>query len=105
MTGVLYSENVTRWTQHETDNSLKDRVSDIQSWRLSLTKTLQDTEDEIAAVSYCAVTAKQTCSYCQFSAHYDVVTGLLAICRILSITVHDQKFLTRIRPKFFLGPE
>jgi tektin-2 len=47
------TENVTRWTQHGTDNSLKERASHIQTWRLSLTKTLQDTEDEITSLTEC----------------------------------------------------
>ena len=45
------AENVTRWTQHGTDSSLRDRVTDIESWRQSLSKTLQDIEEEIASVS------------------------------------------------------
>ena len=45
------AENVTRWTQHGTDSSLRDRVTDIESWRQSLSKTLRDIEEEIASVS------------------------------------------------------
>ena len=42
---------MTRWTQHGTDSALKLRVTDIQTWKQSLTKTLQNTEDEIRLVS------------------------------------------------------
>jgi hypothetical protein len=53
------TENVTRWTQHGTDSSLKLRVTDIQTWRQYLTKTLQDTEDEISLLTEC----KERCEW------------------------------------------
>ena len=46
------AENVTQWTQHSTDISLKERVADIQTWRQTITKTLQDTENEISLLSH-----------------------------------------------------
>ena len=47
----FHTENRTRWTQHGTDTSLKERASNIQNWKDILQKHLEDTEIEIGKVS------------------------------------------------------
>ena len=47
---LLFVENKTRWTQHDSDTLLEVRIGDIQNWMDTLSKTLHDTEEEIDRV-------------------------------------------------------
>ena len=44
-------DNVTHWTQHDTNTNLDFRVRDVDEWKKILTKTLQNVETEINTVS------------------------------------------------------
>jgi len=44
------TENQTRWTQHDSNTKLEKRIDDINLWKESLEKCLQDTDTEIAAL-------------------------------------------------------
>ena len=46
----LRAENKTRWTQHDNDTRLDVRIGGIHNWMDTLSKTLQDTEEEIDKV-------------------------------------------------------
>ena len=50
-----HTENKTRWTQHDTDTRLVNRIGDVTNWKDTLTRTLTDTEKEIEKVSYCNI--------------------------------------------------
>lgn len=44
------TDNHTRWTQHDTNTKLEKRIDDINLWKESLEKCLNDTDAEIAAL-------------------------------------------------------
>ena len=55
---AYFTENKTRWTQHDNDTRLDVRIGDIHNWMDTLSKTLHDTEEEIDKVrprAMCAV--------------------------------------------------
>lgn len=41
------SDNHTRWTQHDSDTRMEERLDDVTTWRKSLEKCLEDTDEEI----------------------------------------------------------
>ena len=41
------SDNHTRWTQHDSDTRMEERIDDVNTWRKSLEKCLSDTDEEI----------------------------------------------------------
>lgn len=41
------SDNHTRWTQHDSDTRMEERLDDVSTWRKSLEKCLSDTDEEI----------------------------------------------------------
>lgn len=44
------TDNHTRWTQHDTNTKLEKRIDDINLWKASLEKCLNDTDTEIGAL-------------------------------------------------------
>ena len=56
---VFYADLTTRWTQYKTDCNLTSRISNLFDWKDALTRTLNDTEEEIAALT----TSKRTAEY------------------------------------------
>ena len=70
---------MTRWTQHGTDSLLKQRVTDIEAWGQSLTKTLQDVDSEISSVrekNLCIVSSIGPFSYSGPHIHIHVIQRL-----------------------------
>ncbi len=45
-----FTDNKTRWTQHDTNTKLDGRISDITQWKETLSRTLTDTEKNIEKV-------------------------------------------------------
>ncbi len=44
------TDNITHWTQHDTNTNLDFRVRDVDEWKTILTRTLQNVETEIDTV-------------------------------------------------------
>lgn len=41
------SDNHTRWTQHDSDTRMEERIDDVNTWKKALDKCLSDTDEEI----------------------------------------------------------
>ena len=41
------SDNHTRWTQHDSDTRMEERIDDVNTWKKALEKCLKDTDEEI----------------------------------------------------------